>query len=64
MAISLIYLLWSIPVLAAVSLVMAGTRHERPELIWQQTWRNAVWTLTFLGSVAAVIAVAIWWIGG
>lgn len=63
MSISVMYLLWAIPILVAVSLVMAGTRHERFDWILQQAWRNAVWTVSFLGTVAALIAVAIWWIG-
>lgn len=63
MSISVMYLLWAIPIVIAVSLVMAGTRHERFEWILQQAWRNAVWTVSFLGTVAALIAVAIWWIG-
>ncbi|MFN7733193.1 MAG: hypothetical protein ACK5OB_14950 [Pirellula sp.] len=63
MPISVVYLLWFIPVLIAVSLIMAGTRHEKMELIFESAWRNAVWVLTFLGTVALVIAAAIWWIG-
>lgn len=63
MPISVVYLLWFLPVLLAVSLIMAGTRHEKMALILESAWRNAVWVLTFLGTVAVVIAAAIWWIG-
>jgi hypothetical protein len=52
-----------LPALAAVSLVMAATRHERTDLILQQSWRTAVWIVTFLGIVAMVIGVAMWFIG-
>ncbi len=62
MPISVAYLLWILPILVAVSLVMAATRHERTDLILQQSWRNAGWILSFLGTVAALIAFAIWWI--
>jgi len=63
MAISIEYLLWLMPVLAAVSLVMAATRHERNEKILGQAWRTAVWTLGFLGAIAAVLWFAMFWIG-
>jgi|LakMenE01Jun11ns_1017448.scaffolds.fasta_scaffold9950936_3 hypothetical protein len=63
MSISVEYLLWVLPVLAAVSLVMAATRHERTDLILKQSWSTAIWAVSFLGIVAAVIGLAIWWIG-
>lgn len=63
MSISFEYLLWVLPVLVAVSLVMAATRHERTDLIFPQAWRTGLWTVCFLGIVAVVIRVAIWQIG-
>ena len=63
MAISVEYLLWLIPILVAVSLVMAATRHERTEKILGQAWRTAVWTLSFLGAIAAALWFAMFWIG-
>jgi len=63
MAISVEYLLWLIPILVAVSLVMAATRHERTEKIFGQAWRTAVWTLSFLGAIAATLWFAMFWIG-
>jgi hypothetical protein len=63
MAISIQYLLWLLPILAAVSLVMAATRHERNDRILSQSWRTAVWTLSFLGAIAAVLWFAMFWIG-
>jgi hypothetical protein len=62
-AISVYYLLWIIPVLVACSLVMAATRHEQTHLILSQAWRTGLWTLCFLGIVAALIRFAIWRIG-
>jgi hypothetical protein len=55
--------LWLLPILAAVSLVMAATRHESIERILSQSWRTAVWTLSFLGAIAAVLWFAMFWIG-
>ena len=63
MAISIEYLLWLIPILAAVSLVMAATRHERTDRILSQAWRTAVWTLSFLGAITAMLWFAMFWIG-
>ncbi len=63
MAISIEYLLWLIPILAAVSLVMAATRHERNEKILRQAWQTAVWSLSFLGAIAATLWFAMFWIG-
>jgi hypothetical protein len=63
MAISIEYLLWLLPILASVSIVMAATRHERNDMIIGQSWRTAVWTLTFLGAIAAVLWFAMFWIG-
>jgi len=62
MAISLVYILWSIPVLVAVSLVMAATRHERKDLILRQALSSGLWTLTFLGAIAIALGIAMWWI--
>lgn len=63
MAISLEYLLWLLPILAAVSLVMAATRHERNEKIIDQSWRTALWTMGFLGVIASLLWFAMFWIG-
>ena len=63
MANSIEYLLRLLPILAAVSLVMAATRHERNDRILGQAWRNALWTLSFLGAIAATLWFAMFWIG-
>jgi hypothetical protein len=62
-AITFEYLLYLLPVLAAVSFVMAATRHERNEMILSQAWKSAVWTVGFLGAIAAVLWFAMFWIG-
>ncbi len=63
MAISVEYLLWLLPILVAISLVMAATRHERNEKILGQAWRTGLWTLSFLGAIAATLWFAMFWIG-
>ncbi|MCY2983429.1 MAG: hypothetical protein NTY15_07290 [Planctomycetota bacterium] len=63
MAISIEYLLWLLPILVAVSLVMAATRHERNEKILAQAWQTGLWTLSFLGAIAATLWFAMFWIG-
>lgn len=57
------YLLYYLPVLAAVALVLAATRHEKTQLILQQAASHAIWFSVFMGSVAVILAVATWWIG-
>ncbi len=42
---------------------MAATRHELTEKILGQAWRTAVWTLSFLGAIAAALWFAMFWIG-
>ena len=63
MEISIEYVLWLLPVLAATSLVMAATRHEQMSLIWRQATRTAAVTLLFLLIIAAVVGLATYWIG-
>lgn len=59
---SLEYLLWYLPVLAAVSLVLAGTRHEKRELILRQALHNSVWITVFLLVIAGLLWFASLWI--
>lgn len=63
MGISIEYLLWLFPVVVASSLVMAGTRHERSDVILQQAVRTGIWTLSFLLVIASVLWFAMFWIG-
>ena len=57
---SLGYLLMYIPLLLAVSCVIGGTRHEKSELILDQTVRTAVWITSFMLFIYAVLQVVSW----
>ncbi len=61
-AMSIEYLLWYFPVLAAVSLVLAGARHEKKELIVKQAWHNAIWITVFLLVISGLLWFASLWI--
>lgn len=56
------YLLYYLPLLAAVSLVLAGTRHERPKLILQQSLSHAIWFTVFMLIIAGILMFAMWFI--
>lgn len=56
------YLLWYLPLVVAVSLVLAATRHERQDFIFAQAWRTGIWISSFLLGIAGVLWVASWWI--
>jgi len=52
------YLLYYLPLLAGVSLVLAATRHERPDLIIRQAISHGVWFTVFMLVAAALLYVA------
>jgi hypothetical protein len=54
------YLLLYIPLLVAVSCVIGGTRHERPDLILNQILRNAGWITSFMFVIYIVLQVVSW----
>jgi len=54
------YLLLAFPLLVAFSFVYAATRHEKQELILQQTWRTAVWIVGFLGVIFLILWMVSW----
>ncbi len=54
------YLLLFFPLLAAVSCVIGGTRHEKPELILSQILRNAGWIASFMLCIYAVLQIVSW----
>ena len=56
------YLLYYLPLLVAVSLVLAATRHELPQFIIRQAVSHAVWFTVFMLVVAAVLFAATWFI--
>lgn len=53
--------LWyALPLLVAVSLVYSATRHEEVGPILNHAWRFALWTLVFVGLVAAIVQITTW----
>lgn len=54
--------LWyAAPLIVAVSLVYAGTRHEAWEPILRHAFRFAVMTTGLMGVILAVLAGMSWW---
>ena len=54
------YLVMYLPLLAAVSFVIGGTRHEKKELIIEQTRRTAVWVTSFMIGIYVVLQIVSW----
>ncbi len=54
------YLLMFIPLLIAVSFVIGATRHEKTELILDQTRRTAVWISSFMLGIYVVLQLVSW----
>ncbi|RMF37619.1 MAG: hypothetical protein D6753_17265 [Planctomycetota bacterium] len=57
---SLAYLFMYLPLLAAVAFTIGATRHEKRELILEQSVRNAIWITTFMLTIYAVLQVVSW----
>jgi len=57
---SLGYLFWYLPLLAAVSLVIGATRHEKKHLILDQALRTAVWISSFMLGIYVVLQIVSW----
>lgn len=57
---SLEYLLLYLPLLVAVSCVVGATRHERGELILDQTRKTALWITSFMLVIYAVLQLTSW----
>ena len=54
--------LWHIvPLILAVSLVYGATRHELLGPILHHSWKTAVWMMTFMGVIFAVLFVLSFW---
>ena len=51
------YLFMYLPLLVAVSFVIGATRHEKKELILDQTGRTAVWITTFMLFIYVVLQI-------
>ncbi len=52
------YLLYYLPLLVGVSLVLAATRHERPDLIIRQAISHGVWFTVFMLVVGVILFAA------
>lgn len=57
---SLGYLFMYLPLLVSVSFVIGASRHERKELILDQTMRTAVWITSFMLGIYVVLQVVSW----
>ena len=57
---SLGYLLLYIPLLAAVSLVIGASRHEKRHLILDQALRTAVCSTSFMLGIYVVLQIVSW----
>lgn len=51
------YLLMYVPLMVAVSFVIGATRHEKRELVLDQTVRTAVWITTFMLFIYVVLQI-------
>ena len=55
--------LWhALPLVVAVSLVYAATRHEDMQPILGHAGRTAIWILGFMAVIFAVIYAIVWWL--
>lgn len=62
LSISFSYLLYYVPLIVAISLVFAGTRHEDLSLIWRHALQTGRWVTTFMGLIFVVLLVMDWMI--
>ncbi len=59
---SLSYMLWYLPLVVAISLVIAATRHERRDLILRYAWQTGVWITGFMVGIGVLLGLASLWI--
>ncbi len=59
---SLGYLFMYLPLLAAVSLVIGASRHEKTPLILDQAVRTAIWITSFMLGIFVVLQLVSWMI--
>jgi hypothetical protein len=55
LSISLLYLMYYVPLLVAISLVYGGTRHEDFETIVRQAIHTGLWITGFMGVIFAIM---------
>ncbi len=48
-------LFFSLPLIAAASVIFAATHHESPPVIWRATAEWALWLIGILGAVLLVV---------
>jgi hypothetical protein len=53
---------YALPLIAAISLVYAGTRYEAMEDILARALRMAFWTVLFLSLFFVVLFLVAWWL--
>ncbi len=62
-ALGLEYQLWyALPLVVAVSLVYAATRHEAMQPLLVHAARLSVWVVGFMAAVFAVLLLMVWWV--
>ncbi len=55
-------LLYALPLIVAVSLVYAATRHEQAGLILGHALRIGLWIVGFMAVILAVLLLISWWL--
>jgi Mn2+/Fe2+ NRAMP family transporter len=55
LTVSITYALYYLPLLVAISLVFAATRHEDTDLILKHAWETARWITLFMLIILAVL---------
>lgn len=60
LALAIERLWYALPLLVAVSLVYAATRHEQVGPILHHAWRFGLWVAVFMGVVAAIVQITTW----
>jgi hypothetical protein len=53
--------LWyALPLVVTVSFVYGATRHEETAVILEYTWKTAVWLLSFMAILGAIVCTIDW----
>ena len=53
--------LWhAIPIILAISLVYGGTRHEETDAIIHHSVRTAIWIVSFIATIFAILFLVSW----
>jgi hypothetical protein len=56
-------LMWhAVPIIVAVSLVYGATRHELWGPILRHAYRTAVWIVSFMAAIFAILLVVSWFV--